>query len=66
MLDIIKIGTAGIVIYEGFKILGKHEYASLIGFVVILNVGFAIFFKIGQWYQSLMNSRIVEMLDKIF
>lgn len=66
MLEIIKIGTAGFVIYQGFRVLGKHEYASLIGFVVLLNVGFSIFLKVGGWYNSFMNSKIIELLEKIF
>jgi len=66
MLEIIKVGTAGFIIYEGFKCLNQKNYADIFAFLVIMNVGFAVFFKIGSWYNGLMDSRIVELIDKLF
>jgi len=73
MIDILKVATAGLVVYEGFKILGKKEYADIIGFVTLMNVGFGVFFKISgwcggvaTWYNGLMNSRLIELVGKLF
>jgi len=52
MLETIKVATAGLVIYKGFKILGKKDYADIIGFLVIMSVGFSIFMKVGGWYNK--------------
>jgi hypothetical protein len=73
MLETIKVATAGLIIYKGFKILGKKDYADIIGFVVIMSVGFSIYMKIGgwysgisTWYDNLMNNRIFEIIGKLF
>jgi hypothetical protein len=65
MLETIKIATAGLVIYKGFRILGKKDYADIIGFVVIMSVGFSIFLKISSWYSGFMNSTFVQLVEKI-
>jgi hypothetical protein len=66
MLETIKVATAGLVIYKGFKILGKKDYADIIGFVVIMSVGFSIFMKVGGWYSSFMNSGFIKLVEKVF
>jgi hypothetical protein len=65
MLETIKLATAGLVFYKGFKILGKKDYADLIGFVSLLSVGFSIYLKIGEWYNAFMNSSLVQLIEKI-
>jgi len=66
MLQIIKVGTVGFIIYEGLKCLNQKNYADIVGFVTLMNVGFGVYFKVGTWYEGLMNSRIIELFDKIF
>jgi hypothetical protein len=72
MLETIKVAMAGLVIYKGFKILGKKDYADIIGFVTLMSVGFSIYMKIGGWYigitsrcDSIMNSGFVQLLEKL-
>jgi hypothetical protein len=66
MIEIIKTGTVGFICYKALVCFGKKDIAEVIAFVAVLSIGCMICLKISGWYDSLMNSRIVELLEKIF
>jgi len=66
MIEIIKTGTIGFICYKSLSVFGKKDYADLIAFVSVLYIGCMVCMKVGTWYESFMNSRIIELFDKIF
>ena len=66
MIEIIKTGTVGFICYKALVCFGKKDIADVIAFVSVLSIGCMVCLKVGGWYENLMDSRVVELIDKIF
>lgn len=66
MVEIIKTCSIGLVSYKALKCFGKKDYADIVGFCSVLYAGVMIISQVGGWYDNLMNSQIVQLVEKIF
>jgi NADH:ubiquinone oxidoreductase subunit 4 (subunit M) len=66
MVEIIKTASVGFICYESLKCFGKKDYADVVAFCSVLSTGVMVVSKIGGWYDNLMNSALVQLIEKIF
>ena len=51
MANIIKSAFIGLICYKGLKVIGKKDYADILGFIVIIGIGFDLY----NWYINGVN-----------
>ena len=51
MANIIKSAFIGFICYKGLKVIGKKDYADILGFIVIIGIGFDLY----NWYINGIN-----------
>lgn len=66
MRDIIINSCVGFIGAKALSCFGKKEYSDLLLFVMVLYVGVSIVAKVGGWYDGLMHSAFIQLMQKIF
>ena len=65
-VELLKTGVVGYICYEALKCFGKQDYADVIALLVWVYIGFLFCFQIGSWYDSFMNSELIQLIERIF
>ena len=64
MINIIRNAFIGLMCYKGLKVIGKKDYADILGFIVIIGVGFDLYrmylsgidyIGSGNWIKDIFN-----------
>ena len=66
MIELLKTGVVGYICYKALKCFGKQDYADVIALLVWVYIGFLFCFQIGSWYDSFMNSELIQLIERIF
>ena len=66
MVELLKTGVVGYICYKALKCFGKQDYADVIALLDWVYIGFLFCFQIDSWYNSFMNSELIQLLERIF
>jgi hypothetical protein len=66
MRDILINSMIGFIGSKSLNVFGKKDYGDLVIFVTVLYVGASVILKVGGWYDGLMDSKFMILLEKIF
>lgn len=66
MREILTNCFVGFVGYKSLACFGKKDYADVLLFVLVLYIGVSVATRVGGWYDGLMNSAFVQLMEKVF
>lgn len=66
MIEILKTCSVGFICYKGLNCLGKKDYADILLFILVIYIGIMVLAHFGMWYNGFMNSKLIQLLEKIF
>lgn len=66
MKEILINSMIGFIGSKALGVFGKKDYADLLLFVMVLYVGTSIALKVGGWYDDLMSSKFITLMQAIF